>query len=246
MKLLNWKLHKPLPRNLVQKHSSKKPLCGWLTGRDYPLKDNSTKLIITKNNKFQWSTNTTTKASRLILQLLNTGNLVLRNDNDDSKNNNKSSNNNNEDRFLWQSFDYPSHASLPGMKLGWYRKTGLNRRVIAWKNWDDTSPGNFSWGITFDSNPEMVLWKGSFKYHRSGPWKGIRFSGAFCGSNRLSTHPLFVYKLINNDDEVYYSYSLTIKSVISTVVMNQTLLRHQRNIWIPENGTWRLFQTGSY
>ncbi|KAL3016884.1 hypothetical protein AAZX31_06G241200 [Glycine max] len=224
----------------------------WVANRDYPLKDNSTKLIITndgnlvlltKNNKVQWSTNTTTKASRPILQLLNTGNLVLRNDNEDNKNNNKSSNNNNEDRFLWQSFDYPSDTLLPGMKLGWYRKTGLNRRVIAWKNWDDPSPGNFSWGITFDSNPEMVLWKGSFKYHRSGPWNGIRFSGAFGGSNRLSTHPLFVYKLINNDDEVYYSYSLTNKSVISIVVMNQTLLRRQRNIWIPENGTWRLFQT---
>ncbi|KAH1247648.1 G-type lectin S-receptor-like serine/threonine-protein kinase [Glycine max] len=201
----------------------------WVANRDYPLKDNSTKLIITndgnlvlltKNNKVQWSTNTTTKASRPILQLLNTGNLVLRNDNEDNKNNNKSSNNNNEDRFLWQSFDYPSDTLLPGMKLGWYRKTGLNRRVIAWKNWDDPSPGNFSWGITFDSNPEMVLWKGSFKYHRSGPWNGIRFSGAFGGSN-----------------------SLTNKSVISIVVMNQTLLRRQRNIWIPENGTWRLFQT---
>ena len=73
----------------------------WVANRDYPLKDNSTKLIITndgnlvlltKNNKVQWSTNTTTKASRPILQLLNTGNLVLRNDNEDNKNNNKSSN----------------------------------------------------------------------------------------------------------------------------------------------------------
>ncbi|KAK8464224.1 hypothetical protein PHAVU_011G152200 [Phaseolus vulgaris] len=217
----------------------------WVANRDHPLKDNSTKLTITNdgnlllrtnNSTVHWSTNTTTKPLRPpILQLLNTGNLILRNDDDHS---------NNEEKFLWQSFDYPCDTLLPGMKLGWNKKTGLNRSITAWKNWDDPSAGNFTWGITFDSNPEMVLWKGTSKYHRSGPWNGIRFSGAFAGSNMLTTHPLFVYELVNNnDDEVYYSYRSVNKSLISIVVMNQTLFRRQRIIWIPDNGTWRLFQT---
>ncbi|KAL9297890.1 hypothetical protein ACSQ67_023786 [Phaseolus vulgaris] len=218
----------------------------WVANRDHPLKDNSTKLTITNdgnlllrtnNNTVHWSTNTTTKPLRPpILQLLNTGNLILRNDDDNSSNS--------EEKFLWQSFDYPCDTLLPGMKLGWNKKTGLNRSITAWKNWDDPSAGNFTWGITFDSNPEMVLWKGTSKYHRSGPWNGVRFSGAFAGSNRLTTHPLFVYELVNNnDDEVYYSYRSINKSLISIVVMNQTLFRRQRIIWIPDNGTWRLFQT---
>ncbi|RDY03179.1 G-type lectin S-receptor-like serine/threonine-protein kinase, partial [Mucuna pruriens] len=220
----------------------------WVANGAHPLKDNSTKLTITKdgnlillrkNGTVHWSTNTTSKPTRPILQLLNTGNLVLRNNDNDTDENNED----NEEKFLWQSFDYPCDTLLPEMKLGWNRKTGLYRRVTAWKNWDDPSPGNFTWGITLDSNPEMVLWKGSLKYHRSGPWNGVRFSGAFAGSNRLSTHPLFLYKMVNNEDEAYYSYSSTNKSVISIVVMNQTLFRRQRIIWIPENGTWRLFQT---
>ncbi|KAL2327855.1 hypothetical protein Fmac_021282 [Flemingia macrophylla] len=214
----------------------------WVANRDHPLNDNTSKLtitsegnlvLLTKNRTVHWSTNTTTKPRRPILQLLNTGNLVLRDDN--NKSNNKS--------FLWQSFDYPGDTLLPGMKLGWNRKTGFDRRVTAWKNWDDPSPGNFTWGITISNNPEMVLWNGSFKLHRSGPWNGVRFSGAFAGSNSLTTHPLYLYKLINNEKEVYYTYTSTNKSVISIVVMNQTLLSRQRIIWIPENATWRLFQT---
>ncbi|XP_027353639.1 G-type lectin S-receptor-like serine/threonine-protein kinase At4g27290 [Abrus precatorius] len=213
----------------------------WVANRDNPLKDNSNMLsiskgnlvLLNKNGTVHWSTNATRRILSPIVQLLDTGNLVLRDKHG----------NNDLENFLWQSFDYPSNTLLPGMKLGYDKKTGFNRHITSWKNWDDPSPGNFTWGITLDINPEMELWNGSVKVHRSGPWNGVRFSGAFSGSNVLSTHPLYVYKLVNNDDEVYYTYNPTNKSVISIVVMNQTIYSRQRIIWIPENGTWRLFQT---
>ncbi|GKV42583.1 hypothetical protein SLEP1_g49966 [Rubroshorea leprosula] len=43
--------------------------------------------------------------------------------------------------YLWQSFDCPSNTLLPGMKLGWDLRTGLDQHLLAWKNYDDPSPG---------------------------------------------------------------------------------------------------------
>jgi hypothetical protein len=67
---------------------------------------------------------------------------------------------------------------LPGMKLGWDLRTGFDRYLSSWKSLDDPSPGDFTWGVQPEGNPEIVSWKGSNKYYRSGPWNGIGFSGA--------------------------------------------------------------------
>ena len=84
----------------------------WVANRDNPIKDNSSKLIINltlnqqgnlvllnQNQSTLWSTNATTKASNPIVQLLDNGNLVLRDEN--------------EEIFLWQSFDFPCDTLLP-------------------------------------------------------------------------------------------------------------------------------------
>ncbi|XP_027354350.1 G-type lectin S-receptor-like serine/threonine-protein kinase At4g27290 [Abrus precatorius] len=210
----------------------------WVANSDNPIKDNSSKLIISQegnlvllshNQTLLWSTNTTTKSLTLtpFVQLLDTGNLVLR------------SENNNEENFLWQSFDHPSNTMLPGMKLGWDLKTGLNRRITSWKNWDDPSPGDFSWGIVLTGNPEMAMWKGYDESYRSGPWNGIRFSG----SPTMRENPVYNYQFVNNSDEVFFTYTLKNKSMISIIVMNQTLFLRQRFTWIPDNSTWRPYHS---
>ena len=125
-------------------------------------------VLLSQNQTLLWSTNaTTTKALNLIVQLLDNGNLVLKDGKD---------NNNNED-FLWQSFDHPGDTFLPGMKARLDRKNGVSPRITAWKNWDDPSLGDFTGAMVHGSNPEMVLWKGSIPYYRTGPWNGIRLSG---------------------------------------------------------------------
>jgi hypothetical protein len=91
------------------------------------------------------------QAQTPLLQLLDTGNLVLT----DEKNGNS------ED-YLWQSFDYPADTMLPGMKFGWDLKRGLNRRIIAWKNWDDPSSGDFISEMTLHNYPEAYLFKNCF------------------------------------------------------------------------------------
>jgi hypothetical protein len=216
----------------------------WVANRDNPIKDNSTKLIINKqgnlvllnnSDSLFWSTNATKKASIPIVQLLDNGNLVLRDEKDDESED--------EDGFLWQSFDYPCDTLLPGMKLGWDKKTGINRRLTAWKNWDDPSSGEFTNSIKLNKNPEIVMWKGSVEFYRTGPMIGVMNSAVMSkGVFGLRPNPLYNYTFVFNDEEVYYMYNLKNSSVISIVVLNQTLLVRQRLTWIPETKTWNLYQ----
>ena len=123
----------------------------WVANRANPVKDNSSMLhinnegklvLVNQNGTVFWSVNTTKKVLNPIAQLLEFGNLVLRDERDQDPEN-----------YLWQSFDYPSDTLLPGMKLGWDLKTSLERCVSTWKNWDDPSPRDFSWGISLEGVP---------------------------------------------------------------------------------------------
>ncbi|KAK7312941.1 hypothetical protein VNO77_37209 [Canavalia gladiata] len=209
----------------------------WVANRTNPIKDKSSMLhinkegnlvIVTNNGTIVWKAlaDSRDKVFNPIVQLLDSGNLVLRGEKNED-----------EEDYLWQSFDYPSDTLLPGMKLGWDLKTGLNRQLSAWKNWDNPSPGDFIFGLALEGYPQVVMWKGSTEFYRGGSWNGIRFSGA----PELKTNPLFEFKFVYNKEEVYYTYSLRNGSVISRMVMNQTLYARQRYVWIEGAQTWRLY-----
>lgn len=212
----------------------------WVANRDNPIvRHNSSKLVIRQegnlvllsnnNQSLLWTTNVTKKASSSspIVQLLDTGNLVIKDGI------------NEESVFLWQSFDYPCDTLLPGMKFGWDLRTGLNRRLTSWKSWDDPSSGDFTWGVEIGSNPDIVMWKGNVEYFRTGPYTGNMFSGVYGPRN----NPLYDYKFVNNKDEVYYQYTLKNSSVITMIVMNQTLYLRHRLTWIPEAKSWTVYQS---
>ncbi|KAK2976702.1 hypothetical protein RJ640_013958 [Escallonia rubra] len=96
-----------------------------------------------------WSTNTSRPAQGpvLVAQLLDSGNLVVRDTLTDDGN------------FLWQSFDYPSDTLLPGMKLGKDFETGLEiLRIIV--NLEDIHKMAQLSSIELDH-----------------AWNGVRFSG---------------------------------------------------------------------
>ncbi|PHT35400.1 hypothetical protein CQW23_23100 [Capsicum baccatum] len=171
-----------------------------------------------------WSTSSFTDAKAPVLQLLDSGNLIVR----DEKGSNS-------DVYLWQSFDYPSDTLLPGMKFGWDLRTGLNRQLSSWRNSDDPSPGELSNEIELH-DPQAVIWKGSRKYFRGGPWTGDKFSGA----PELRVNPVFGYSFISNNDEVYYIYQLKNKSAISRLVLNDTSSSRQRYVWVEADQAWRL------
>ncbi|KAI9070820.1 hypothetical protein K1719_047212 [Acacia pycnantha] len=87
------------------------------------------------------------------------------------------------------------------------------------------------------NNPEGVLWKGQTKYFRRGPWNGLGFSETHEFRNTL----VFDVRFVSDKDEAYYVYNLKNESVISRVVMNQTIYARQRLTWIEEAKSWRLF-----
>uniref|UniRef100_A0A2N9I7W2 non-specific serine/threonine protein kinase n=1 Tax=Fagus sylvatica TaxID=28930 RepID=A0A2N9I7W2_FAGSY len=187
----------------------------WVANRNNPIKDLSGVLkinttgnlvLLSQNSSLVWSANSTKQALNPTLQLLETGNLVLRDGYDG-----------NSENYLWQSFDYPCDTLLPGMKLGWDLKTGLDRHLSAWKNWDDPSPGDFTWGIELHDNPEIVMWKGSKMYYRSGPWNGLGVSGA----PELKPNPVFRFNFVSNENELENSASATVRSSTTPIVREQ-------------------------
>ncbi|KAK2441585.1 G-type lectin S-receptor serine/threonine-protein kinase [Trifolium repens] len=209
----------------------------WVANRDNPIKDNSGKLIISqsrflalvdKNQSLLWSTNTTTKVTNPIVQLLDNGNLVLRNEKQTG-----------DEHFLWQSFDHPCDTILSGMKIGWDKKRGFDRRLTAWKNWNDPSSGELTLSMVLTPNPEAFMSKGSTKLYRTGPWTGRRSSGII----GLRENPLYNYEFLSNEDEVYYMFTLKNSTVVSIIVFNETLSVRQRLVWIQESKTWNVYQT---
>ncbi|XP_015936428.1 G-type lectin S-receptor-like serine/threonine-protein kinase At4g27290 [Arachis duranensis] len=218
----------------------------WVANRSNPVKDNTSILhinnegilqLVNKDGTVFWSTNSTTKMnlSNPIAQLLDSGNLVIRDENDEQDSMN----------YVWQSFDYPCDTLLPGMKLGWDLKTGLERRLTAWKNWDDPSPGNLSWGISLEGFPQGIFMKGSKEYYRVGPWNGLRFSG----TPELMPNNLFSYKFVSNENEVYFvynKYNLENKSsLLLRLVMNETLGNRHGYMWNDGSSGWTEFSSHS-
>ncbi|TXG67293.1 hypothetical protein EZV62_008568 [Acer yangbiense] len=211
----------------------------WVANRINPINDSSGVLMINstgspvvamwQNKTVVWSANSTKVAkSSVVLQLLNSGNLVLRDE---------QSSGDDLGSYLWQSFDYPCDTLLPDMKLGWDLKTRFERRISSWKSPDDPSPGDFTWGIELKDYPEIVIWEGSKKFYRSGPWNGIGFSGA----PELRPNPVFDFKFVVNEQELYYVYTLRDKSALSRIVLNQTISLRQRFQWNEAAKSWTLF-----
>ncbi|GAY52993.1 hypothetical protein CUMW_146120 [Citrus unshiu] len=207
----------------------------WVTNRLNLINDSSGFLMInktgnlvltSKSNIVVWSAYLSKEVrTPVVLQLLDSGNLVLRGEQDGDS-----------ETYFWQSFDYPSDTLLPGMKLGWDLETGLERRVTSWKSFDDPSPGDFIWAIERQDNPEVVMWKGSRKFYRTGPWNGLRFSAP-----SLRPNPVFSFSFVSNDVELYYTFNITNKAVISRIIMNQTLYVRQRFIWNKATQSWELY-----
>ncbi|KAK8479808.1 hypothetical protein V6N13_117723 [Hibiscus sabdariffa] len=160
-----------------------------------------------------------------VLLLLDSGNLVVRDENDSSP-----------ESYVWQSFDYPSDTSLPGMKVGVDLRTGFDRRLSSRKNWDDPSPGDLTYGVGIEGSPEIVLRKGLEKLSVSGLWNGNGFNGA----PNLRSSSIFGYDFVWNENDVYYIFFLKNKSVMSRGVLNETQNARERYTWNAETQTWQL------
>ena len=209
----------------------------WVANRDIPLKDSSGVLqlsdqgilsIMNHANTIIWSSNSSkTEATSPVTQLLDTGNLVVRNQDDIEPEN-----------YLWQSFDNPGNTLLPGMKFGINLVTGLNRVLTSWKSDDDPSKGDYTNLLDPNGLPQYFMRKGSVIKFRSGPWNGLRFSGM----PSLISNPIYTCEFVFNEEEIYYTYKLINSSVVSRLLLNLNG-NIQRFTWIDRTNEWNLYMT---
>ncbi|KAJ4748415.1 G-type lectin S-receptor-like Serine/Threonine-kinase [Rhynchospora pubera] len=146
----------------------------WVANHDNPLNDSSSTLSISNGTlvlidslqNIIWSSSVNLSTPKIldpILKLLDSGNLILKDQNNDD--------------ILWQSFDYPSNTFLLGMKIGKDLTTGFEWYMSSWKSSDDPSKGNYYYKMNTIGQPEMVLWDGDRIKFKTGAWVGVRFSG---------------------------------------------------------------------
>ncbi|KAJ4703317.1 G-type lectin S-receptor-like serine/threonine-protein kinase [Melia azedarach] len=206
----------------------------WVANRDDPVSDKSGVLSINDDRNLVlhqvnqtlpiWHTNISdTPAGNTIAQLLDSGNLVLvRNDTGET---------------LWQSFDHPTDTTLPNMKLGWNKRTGLHIFLTSWKSPDDPGTGNCSFGIDLIGFPQVFTYKGNAKWWRAGSWTGKKYTGVA----GIPKNYVFNISFVDDENETFINYAKsaeTDSSVLSMKVVNESgsverlTWNDQEKIWI--------------
>ena len=184
----------------------------WVANRETPISGTSGVLSITSQgilllsnntNSIFWSSNTSRPPQNPLAQILDSGNLVVR-DGDENM----------AESILWQSFDYPSDTLLPGMKLGKDFITGKETFLSSWKSADDPAQGEFSLRIYSRGFPQLVIMKGPKFQYRGGSWNGLRFTG----TPELKKNDIYSFEFIFNEKEVYYTYKPYNSSVVSRLM----------------------------
>lgn len=216
----------------------------WVANRDTPLNNNRGKgvlqlndegvllLLDATNNTVWFSNNSSIRAYNPFAQLLDSGNLVV-------KNGRGSGSNGNLDRFLWQSFDHPCDILMPGMKLGWSQQTGLDRFLTSWKSSDDPGRGDYVIKIDRKGYPQCVELKGSEVKVRVGSWNGFSFTG-FPNHN---VDPAITYEFVLNETEVYYKFELINNSIFSRYTVTSSGIG-QRFDWVIKTSSWQVMASG--
>ncbi|GMP52749.1 hypothetical protein CsSME_00018451 [Camellia sinensis var. sinensis] len=209
----------------------------WVANREIPLIVSSGVLkvidpgilaLLNGTSSVIWSANVTRSTVKdPIGQLLESGNLVVRDANDD-----------NPEHFLWQSFDHPCDTLIPGMKLGKNFVSGLERHLSSWKSSDDPGQGDFAFQCDPQGYPQLILSNGSIELYRTGPWNGLGFSGR----PNLKQNSIYTYGLVFTKEEVFYGYELINNSVVSRFSLSHNGIM-QRLAWIDRTQEWVLYLT---
>ncbi|KAE8728233.1 G-type lectin S-receptor-like serine/threonine-protein kinase SD1-1 [Hibiscus syriacus] len=190
----------------------------WIANREAPLFDrfgvlNVTKegtiILLQKKTEVIWSSSRIRTPENPVMQLLDSGNLVVKDGNDSGSTN-----------FLWQSFDYPCDTLLPMMKLGKNFITGMNWSLSSWKRPNDPAPGQFLALIDPEGFPQLVVRNGSGIHYRGGSWNGERFTGT-PDLKQVESANLFKFEFELNRNEVYYKGEPN-PALISRLSLNQS------------------------
>ncbi|KAG2685167.1 hypothetical protein I3843_10G107900 [Carya illinoinensis] len=207
----------------------------WVANKDNPLSNSSSGtfkisdrgniVVVDSVGSVLWSSKQTQEVVNPVVQLLDSGNLVVRETSEIDP-----------EKHLWQSFDYPTDTLLPDMKMGLNFDSGFDWNLTSWKSSEDPSTGDYSFKLDVHGFPEIFLLKNQEPKYRSGPWNGIRFSGVpeMAPLNGLK------FSFVMDEHEVTYSFSITNAFLISRLIMNSTGYL-QRFTWIESSQEWNLY-----
>nr|XP_043627950.1 G-type lectin S-receptor-like serine/threonine-protein kinase At4g27290 isoform X2 [Erigeron canadensis] len=152
--------------------------------------DSQGSLSLYYGRETMWSSNSSRLGTNFspIAQLLDTGNLVIRDMN------------NNTEPFIWQSFDHPGDTYIPGMKLGKNFLTGKETYLTSWWSIDDPSPGDCSLSYSMDTVnfTQLYIKKSSVVETRIGPYNGREFAGQ---------PSLYKLDIVVDPNEMYYNFT---------------------------------------
>lgn len=217
----------------------------WVANRQFPVTNKSGVFKLVRNpsptlvvldgmdsNKTIWSSTSYQNVSKTVLsnpvlQLLDSGNLVVREENDD-----------NLENFHWQSFDYPTDTLLPGMKLGKNLETGFETYTSSWKSTEDPSPGDYTFHCDPTGYPQLIMKKRGVESFRLGSWNGYGFSGMPYSNPPINFD--YRYKIVFEETRVYFTFDLISKSNLSKLTLTP-IGNSQRLSWVPGSGRWRVF-----
>ncbi|KAK1393613.1 hypothetical protein POM88_012669 [Heracleum sosnowskyi] len=181
-------------------------------------------IMVSTYDSIIWSSNYSRTVKNPVAQLLDTGNLVFRDENEKAN-------------FIWQSFDYPVDNLLPGMKFGVDLARGINRYFTPWKSDDDPSPGNYVHQLDLNGYPQFLLWKDSVLWFRTGPFVGSRYSGI----PSLKPNDIYTSNFFITQTEVYYISNLVNTSECITRFVLTPAGDSQRLIWNKQKQEWTLY-----
>ncbi|MED6141252.1 hypothetical protein PIB30_101451, partial [Stylosanthes scabra] len=207
----------------------------WVANREAPIRDGSGILRITEGGILNltditcnvvWSSNASATAENAFAQLLDSGNLVLRDPNGRTT-----------ESYLWQSFDYPCDTYMPGMKIGKNLVTGLETFITSWKNGDDPAPGKYSIYLDTHGWPQVFIRKGITAVSRFGSWNGLGLTG-----DPGRPEGSLVFEFTYSESEVYVGYQLKNSSAFSRDVLHPSG-DMQRLIWINRIQNWAIAST---
>ncbi|KAK8497217.1 hypothetical protein V6N12_025718 [Hibiscus sabdariffa] len=202
----------------------------WIANRDLPLSGSSMSLtingdgylvIVNGRTTYRVSDDDLSSSQNVSATLLDSGNLVLRNGNSD---------------ILWQSFDYPLNTFLPGMKLGYSKKTGKVWSLTSWLDQEDPNKGDFEVKMDSTTSNAFVLMRGNKIIWSSGAWNGKIFTDM----PEMRLNYIFNYTMYSNENETYFSYSLYNPSILSRCTLDISGQIRQ-STWLESNQQWNMF-----
>ncbi|XP_051151730.1 G-type lectin S-receptor-like serine/threonine-protein kinase At4g27290 isoform X2 [Andrographis paniculata] len=203
----------------------------WVANREAPLRTNSSGVLkiiapgilvlLNDTNHTLWSSSGGGGAAgNPIVQLLDSGNLILRNAGDDNPRNR-----------LWQSFDYPTDTYLSGMMFG------LNSVYLSsWKTAGDPSPGEYKLYFDPTGYPQVFTERDGAILHRIGPWNGLVFSG----TPYVTDDPSFKFGVYRNEEGRFYLRDDALDQSVMSRVTLSTAGALERWRWVDQTQEWIL------